>query len=415
VARSSGKYPRVDDALSVGALTSVVTRQVVLDSLADAPRSGARSRKLPDVVVVYFVIAMALFSADGYQEVVRKMVESFRLARWWNGIWSVPTASALCQARSRVPASLMGQVFRRTATVLGAARTPGCWLGQRRLMAIDGTSFDLPDSAVNEEEFGRRRGVKVGSFPQAQVVGLMEVGTHAVIAAEIGGAVQNERTLALRLLDSFTPEMLVLADRGFYSFDFFRDLRETGADLLFRVQSGMRLVPRKFFSDGSYLSEVSTDRHRRKKLRYPSDVADVRDATAIPVRVIEYMVTDRGKPGERETICLVTTILDPDDASAEELARAYAQRWEIELAFDEIKNHMLVSRKTLRSRSPEFVRQEIWGILLAHYATRSLMIEGARQQKQDPDRMSFTHAASVVRRTMISQAVFPPAEAKGYS
>ncbi|HWO68804.1 MAG TPA: IS4 family transposase [Umezawaea sp.] len=402
------KSLRPSNAIAIGALTSVVKRQTIERVLERHPREKARMRKLPDIAVVYFVVAMALFFGDGYREVVRKMMESLRTASFWKGIWSVPTASALCQARKRVPDTVMKEVFDETAVLLGKPTTPGCWLGNRRLMAFDGTILNLPDSSENEAEFGRRKGKKDGPFPQILVVGLVEVGTHAVIAAELGSAFAGERALALELRGHLGPDMLVMCDRGFYSFEFFRDMMQTGADLLFRVQAGMKLPVVKQLRDGSYLSEISTDKLRRKAVRYPSDVADIRDATAIPVRVIEYMVTDRGKDGERETVCLITTILDPDDATADDLARTYAERWEIEHVFDEIKNHLLIPRATLRSCTPSFVRQEIWGILLAHYSLRALMVDAACRDQCDPDRVSFTHAVKVVKRTTMSMAHFSP-------
>lgn len=411
----TGESWRPVNTIGIGALTTVVKRQAVERALARNPRAKARSRKLPDMVVVYFVIAMALFFADSYQEVIRKMVESLRLTKFWNGTWAVPTASALCQARKRVPHAVMKEIFDETATLLGKSTTPGCWLGHRRLMAFDGTLLSLPDSPENEAEFGRRTGKKKAPFPQALVVGLAEVGTHSIIAAEIGSAFASERALALTLRGHLGPGMLVMHDRGFYSFEFFRDMMETGADLVFRVQSGMKLPVVKQLPDGSYLSEISTDKLRRKTVRYPSDVADMRDVTAIPVRVVEYMIVDRGKDGERETICLVTTILDPTDVTADDLARTYAQRWEIELVFDEIKNHMLIPRKTLRSYTPAFVRQEIWGILLAHYSMRALMVDAAGSDRLDPDRISFTHAVNVVKRTMTSTPHFSPQEVEGSS
>jgi hypothetical protein len=411
--RSGFEISGLGEVVSIGVLTDTVRRDVVAEVLADNVRPGARVRSLPDIVVVYFVIAMSLFFADGYQEVIRKMVESLRSTRFWNRTWVVPTASALCQARGRVSAAVMRTVFERTAAPLATASTPGCWLGERRLMAFDGTVLDLPDSISNEEAFGRRRGTKEAPFPQVQLVGLVEIGTHAVIAAELGRAFDGERALAAALRGRLEPGMLVLFDRGFYSFDFYRNMMTTGADLLFRVPSTVRLPVRETLHDGSYLSEISTERSRRLKPRYPSEIYGIADATAIPVRVIEYMVTDRGHPGERETICLITTILDPSDTTAAELAHTYAQRWEIELVFNELKTRLLAARPTLRSQSPELVKQEIWGILLAHHALRSLMVTSARQRRADPDLMSFTHAVNVVRRTMITGVDFPPPHRAG--
>jgi hypothetical protein len=223
----------------------------------------------------------------------------------------------------------------------------------------------------------------------------------------------GERELAAGLLDSMEPGMLVIADRGFFGFEFWRDCLLTGADLLFRVASGLKLPVVTALPDGSYLSEVATHKIRSSGFKIPLAVAaDPRNATHIPVRVIEYTVTTAGGRGKPETFRLVTTILDPGDMTAIELAAAYQQRWEYEISLREIETQMLEPGSGLRSRTPDLVRQEIWGLLLAHYAIRSLMAEAAAAAGLDPDRLSFMRSISLVRRQVTDQAAFSPRQAR---
>jgi Transposase DDE domain len=294
------------------------------------------------------------------------------------------------------------------AAPLAAAGAPGAWLGSQRLMAIDGVKLDVPDTPVNVAGFGRPGGLTRRPFPQVQVLGLGECGTHAVVAAQIGTLSVGERELAGGLLARMAPGMLVIADRGFFSFEFWRDCLLTGADLLFRAASGLKLPVTRVLPDGSYLSEIATHKVRSSGFKIPlATAADPRNATHIPVRVIEYTVTTAAARAKPEIFRLITTILDPDDVTAIELA-AYQQRWEYEISLREIETQMLQPGSGLRSRTPELVRQELWGLLLAHYAVRSLMAEASAAAGFDPDRLSFMRSISLIRRQVTDQAAFPP-------
>ena len=271
----------------------------------------------------------------------------------------------------------------------------------------------MPDTAANLTGFGRPGGLTRRPFPQVQVLGLGECGTHAVVAAEIGTLSAGERELAAGLRGSMEPDMLVIADRCFFSFEFWRECLVTGADLLFRVPAHLKLPVRESFPDGSYLSVITSPRARSSGYQVPLAVAsDPRNATHIPVRVIEYTVTGNADSGKPETFRLVTTIFDPDDVTAVELAAAYQQRWEYEMSLREIETQMLEPGSGLRSKSPGLVRQELWGLLLAHYAIRSLMAEAAASAGLDPDRLSFMRSINVVRRQVTDQAAFSPRTAR---
>jgi hypothetical protein len=396
------------DRIGIGVLTRLVPRDLVDEVLAEADRREKRSRLLPAHVVVYFVMALAVFR-DGYEEVMRRLTGGLQFMRAWQKEWAVPTTGALSQARGRLGEAPLKMLFERVAEPLAVAGTPGAWLGGRRLMAIDGVKLDVPDTPANIEGFGRPGGLTRRPFPQIQVIGLGECGTHAVIAAEIGTVSIGEREIAGKLAPSLGPGMLVIADRGFYSFQLWAEFLASGTDLLFRVAATLKLPVIEGLPDGSYISVVNSKSTRSSGFQIPlAAVDDPRRATHIPVRVIEYTVTDAAGDGRPEVFRLITTILDPDDLTAAELAAAYQERWEYEIALKEIETQMLEPGHGLRSKSPELVRQELWGLLLAHYAIRALMAEAAQSAGIDPDRVSFIRSINLVRRQATDQAAFSP-------
>jgi Insertion element 4 transposase N-terminal/Transposase DDE domain len=403
---------RLTDRISIGVLTRVVPRDLVSEVLAETRRREKRSRLLPAHVVVYFVMAMAIFR-DGYEEVMRRLTGGLQFMRAWSRDWTVPTTGAISQARERLGEAPVRMLFEKVAAPLAVPGAPGAWLGHRRLMAIDGVKLDVPDTAANLAWLGRPGGLTRRPFPQVQVLGLGECGTHAVVAAQIGTLGVGERELAGGLLGAMEPDMLVIADRGFFSFEFWRDCLLTGADLLFRVPSGLKLEVLQTLPDGSYLSEIAAQKVRSSGFRVPLETAgDPRNATHIPVRVIEYTVSPARPGAKAEAFRLITTIADPDDVTAVELAAAYAQRWEYEISLREIETQMLEPGGGLRSKSPELLRQELWGLLLAHFAIRSLMAEAAASAGLDPDQLSFMRSISLVRRQVTGQAAFSPQTAR---
>jgi hypothetical protein len=261
------------------------------------------------------------------------------------------------------------------------------------------------DSEANLKEFGKYEGGTRRPFPQIHAVGLGECGTHAVVAATLGTIYEGERKLAAKLLSAVVPGMLVLADRGFFSFELWAQYLVTGADLLWRVTAGIKLPVTELLPDGSYLSVINSKKTRSASYRIPlSAVDDPRDATHIPVRVIEYTITG-DETEQSQVFRLVTTILDPHAVTALELAAAYQQRWEYEMSLREIETQLLEPGHGLRSKTPELVRQEFWALLLVHYAIRTLMTEAA---DTDPDRLSFMRTLNIIRRQVTNQAGFSP-------
>lgn len=399
---------RLTDHLSIGVLTKTVPRFIVDEVLVETGRKEKRSRLLPAHVVVYFVMALALFR-DGYDEVMRHLVHGLRFARTWSQQWKVPTTGAMAQARARLGEAPMAELFSRIAQPLASPGTPGAWLRRWRLMAIDGVMLDIPDTPANLAQYERvcASGGTRRPYPQVKIVGLGECGTHALTGAAIGSIRQGERELAEALIGGLRPNMLVTADRGFFSYQLWLTYMLTGADLLWRVTKTARLPVLQVLPDGSYLSEVT--RIKQGKARIPIDkIDDPHLATHIPVRVIEYQVHTGAERGEAETFRLITTITDHHEASAQELAGAYAQRWELETSFRELECQLLTSGATLRSKSPEMVRQEIWGLFLTHYAIRAFMTEAADTTEMDPDRLSTIRAINIIRRTVTDEAGFSP-------
>jgi hypothetical protein len=375
-------------------LTRVFPPDLVDEVIADAGRTEKRHRTLPARVMAYFAIGMALYSEGSYEDVLSQLTDGLSWASGWEQSFTPPSKSAIFQARARLGHEPLAALFAKVAKPLATPQTPGAWLAGRRLVAIDGTCLDVADTTDNDEFFGRP-GVNKGeksAFPQARLVALAECGTHAIFDAELGPYTSSEPALAEDLLGRLQPGMLLLADRGFTSYALWRKAISTGADLLWRAKTGLRPEHLQTLDDDSWLAQIrlSTDK----------------SAEPITVRVIDYTVEDgRDNP---ESYRLFTTITDPTVASATELAAAYVQRWEIELAFDELKTHQRGPRTVLRSKSPDLVRQEIWGHLCCHYAIRSLMADAALHAGHDPDRVSFVAALRITRQTVAHQGAFPP-------
>jgi hypothetical protein len=403
--------PPITDRIALGALTHTFPPAVVDRVVAQTGRTEQRRRLLPARVVVYFVLALALYSHVAYEEVMRCLVEGLGWAqdarrgrRSWPW-WHVPGASALAEARERLGSEPLKVLFEQAARPLATQATRGAWYRHWRLLILDGTCLDVPDSPANQVlgRPGSGRGEGVGAFPQVRVVGLVEAGTHAIVAAVQGSYSTGEQTLAQQLAHDrgpLGPGVLLLADRGFVGAELWQTMAATGADLVWRVKCASRSAPTlpvdQVLSDGSWLSRIyaRSDRHQR---RHP-----------IMVRVIEYALTDPGRRTSTDRYRLVTTIGDPTRASAGELAALYTQRWEIETALAELKTTQRGPKQVLRSKSPELVAQEVWAHLLVHYALRALMHTAALAEDLDPDRLSFIRTLRVIRRQVIAQPAFSP-------
>ncbi|MCC6633677.1 MAG: IS4 family transposase, partial [Gammaproteobacteria bacterium] len=353
-------------------------------------------RLLPAPAVVYYVMALALWRDAPLEEVLRVVCEGLQ----WLGDGesaAVPASkSAISQARTRLGPEVMQRLAQRVLRPLARPGAPGSWYRGLRVMALDGSGMDVADERANAEFFGYPTATRGQSaFPQARILGLVECGTHAIVAADIGPYARSAKAMAAkRLPEWLRKDMLVMADRGFYSFKLWGLACASGATLLWRVSSVPKLPAQQVLSDGSYLSTVfdSADSARRDGRR---------------VRVIEYTPAQAGVVAH-DSYHLVTNLLDPEAAPALELAALYHERWEVESVFDEFKTHLRAASTVLRSKTPDLVQQELWGLLLAHFAIRQLMAQAAWPRGLDPDRLGFIHAVRVIRRKMRQAAAVPP-------
>lgn len=399
MARTRKALPaKVDVAhlISTGVLANVCPRPLIEEVLEETGRGSQRNRLLPAPAVVYYVMALALWREAPLEEVLRVVCEGLQ----WLGGGQVDAVqaskSAISQARTRLGPEVMQRLAQRVLRPLAAPGAPGAWYRGLRLMALDGSGMDVADERANAEFFGYPTATRGQSaFPQARLLGLVECGTHVIVAAGIAPYARSEKAMATELLPGWlSRDMLLMADRGFYSFKLWTIACDSGAALLWRVSSTLKLAAQQVLSDGSYLSTVfdSEDGARRH---------------GRTVRVIEYTLQDSATPTQG-SYRLVTNLLDPEQAPGQELAALYHERWEIESVFDEFKTHLRASSTVLRSKTPELVQQELWGLLLAHFAIRQLMAQAAWQRELDPDRLSFSHAVRVIKRKMPQAAAIPP-------
>jgi hypothetical protein len=393
--RTAAKLPsgvRVSDHISLGVLARAIPLEAVRQVLAQTGRSSQRQRDLPAHVMVYYVIALALYMGSSMREVLRCLLDGLR-ALWGPGAVKVAGKSAITQARKRLGEEPLRQLYERLVRPVATQATRGAWYRHWRLVSLDGSTLDVADSVANEAHFGRPdSGRGPGAFPQLRLVSLLENGTHVLFGACLGRYSEGESTLARSVLAALRPGMLCLADRQFFSHALWRQALASGADLLWRVKGNLRLPCETLLPDGSYLTTL-----------YPTATERRRRQNGVQVRVIEYRLS-----GSDELYRLITTLLDPEAAPADELAALYHERWEIETTLDEFKTHLRGARMVLRSETPALVRQEVWGLLLAHFAVRGLMHEAALQADEDPDRLSFVHAVRVIRRQVPRFAAFPP-------
>src|SRR3954454_983770 len=387
--------PRISDHVTLGVLTSTVPAGLVDAVLADTGRQSRRQRQLPARLGVYYVIALALYAQASYGEVLRCLLEGVRWPRLAGAAVASADKSAITKARARLGAAPLQELFGRAACPLAEADTPGAWYRDRRLVSLDGTTIDLPDAPALERRFGRPPASRGESgFPQLRLLTLTETGTHAIFAVAVDRYDASEVGLAPELLRQLRPGMLCLADRAFVGSELWRMATAPGADLLWRVRKNQVLPCRERLPDGSYLSRLyASPKHRRH------------DDGGGTGRVVDYRL--EGVPDAEPLYRLVTTLLDPA-APAAELAALYHERWESEGAFAELKVSLPGERLMLRSRRADLAEQELWGLLLAHFALRRLMHEASRQAGCDPDTLSFLHTVRIVRRHLPFHAAFSP-------
>lgn len=404
MARTSAELPkgtRITDYISLGVLTKALPLSQVKAVLAAQGRASRRQRELPAHVVVYYVICLALFMQVSYREVLRCLLEGLAWLLGPGQAVKVTGKSGISQARTRLGWEVMRQLHEEVVKPIAAETTKGAWYRRWRLVSLDGSTLDVADEKENEQAFGRPSASRGASaYPQLRFVSLVENGTHVLFGTRLANYATGEVTLAQEVIPALRKGMLCLADRNFFGFGLWNQARARGADLLWRVKKNLRLRMEQRLPDGSYRSRIYAS---ERDWRHQTD--------GVAVRVIDYQL--EGIANAEPIYRLVTTILDPAAGPAEELAALYPERWEIETALDELKTHLRGAKIVLRSKTPDLVRQEFYGLLLAHFAVRGLMHEAALKAGEDSDRLSFVHAVRVIRRKLPLYGAVPPSGEEG--
>lgn len=374
---------RVLDRLT--ALEKVISPTDIRQALAETDRVNSRACKLTHEVMMWIVLAMGIFTNLPIRQV-------FKQARRMRASADTPCRSALCMARQRLGVEPVRRLFERTVRPLATPETPGAFYRGLRLVAVDGTLLDVPDTSANDAFFDRPTSGKRGdgAFPQVRKVSLVEVGTHVEFALCTGSYRTSERALFTQLLPHLQPGMLLLCDRGFFSYNLWKSVVSRGVHLLARLSAGMVLEPIERLSDGSYLAKIYANSYDRQK-----------DRRGVLVRVIKYTLDDPQRVGHQEEHTLLTDLLDETEYPAWELIPGYHWRWEHELVFDEQKTHQDPARASkpahLRSETPSGVLQEIYALSLGHFVIRSLMFQAAQRAGLDTDRLSFTGCFQILQ------------------
>jgi hypothetical protein len=399
MARTVAELPsgtRITDYISLGVITKTFPVKTIDSVLKDAGKTSIRQRDLPAHVVVYYVVALALYMQSSYREVLRCLLEGVQWLMGPRAIIKVAGKSGISQARSRLGWAPIRKLHDVIVRPIAVESTKGAWYKKWRLVSLDGSTLDVADEKENEKAFGRSPGGRgTSAFPQLRFVSLVENGTHVLFGTRMDAVNIGEKALAKEVILCLDKGMLCLADRYFSGFELWNQARGTGCDLLWRVNKNRLLPCEKRLADGSYLSRI-----------YGSQKDQGKRVNGVEVRVIEYRL--EGIEGAEPIYRLITTILDYEAAPAAQLAALYHERWEIETAFDELKTHLRGSRIVLRSKTPDLVRQEFYGLLMAHFAIRGLMHEAALTGNEDSDHLSFLHAVRVIRRKITGFASIPP-------
>jgi hypothetical protein len=378
--------------LSMGVLALCFPAARVQAIIEQCGKASQRIRDLPAVVIVYYVMSLSLFPGAGYQSVLRWLLTGLQ---WLgSGRFRLSGKGALSAARQRLGAEPMRCIHRQLARPLADPNLAGCYWKQLHVVAIDGSTLALQDTASNAAAFGRSSNQNgAASYPLARFVALVETGTHLLIGAELGQYRDSEIKLAERLVSQLKPGMLCLADRLFPSHQLWKQAAASGAHLLWRAKTSLKLERIGELPDGSWLARWHPSPRRRQEL-----------AGQI-VRVIEYKLispapsASQSSPEGGGVYRLLTTLLDPQIAEARELAGFYPQRWEVELTIKEGKSVLRHGQVTLRSKVAELVRQEFWGLLLAHYLVRKMMAQAALKRGRDPDELSYKGSVEIIKAT----------------
>jgi Insertion element 4 transposase N-terminal/Transposase DDE domain len=387
---------RLADYLSASLLARVYPAELIESILDEHGVNSQRQRSLPALVTAYYCMALSLYPEVAYEEVYAVVAQGLG---WMQGQSTSPeiAKSSISAARQKIGVTPLKELHRRACLPLADRKQhPNAFYAGLRLVAIDGSNFEVADEAGNAATFGYP-GSRTGhaAYPQAQCAVLIECASHAVLGANLGAYRTAEWTLCEPLIAQMNDTMLCLADRGFNGYAHWKAAAATGAQLLWRCVVNRQLPVVKLLADGSYLSALYPDQKSRRSRR-----------GEIMLRVIEYSLPDLD--GQTARYRLVTTLLDPKQAPAMDLATLYHERWEVEGVFDELKIHLRKSRRVLRSKTPDGVRQEFYGWVLAHYAVCWLMQRAGDAHGIARRKLSFTGHVNLMNRAQPRSGAFPP-------
>ncbi|MHB8188581.1 MAG: IS4 family transposase [Dermatophilaceae bacterium] len=391
---------RLPDRISLGVLGRTFTDEL-LDEVIDAAQAREqRYRLLPARLVLLFTLACWLFMRSGYPGVISKLADAHAVQEPGWGRWTVPTTAAITKARARLGPAPLRLLFAKVAGPAGTPDTPGVFYAGLRVATVDGFTLDLQDTGENAQFFGRgANGSASGNpYPQLRALALAESGTRSLLAAAYGPCTRGEQSLAVDLLPALGPGMLLLADRNFLSWNLWTKATATGADLCWRASASFKLEPLTVLADGTYLTQLAPPRKT--------------GGDPVTVRVVEYTVTTTdtagGKDDVSEVFALVTTMVDPAQAPAGDLAGLYQQRWQAETGIADLKTTQRGGPDAvLRSKKPAMVEQEFWAMLCVYQGIREV-ISYATPAGLDPGRISFMKAIDAAR-DMVTRAALPPA------
>lgn len=389
---------RFSDTISFAVISRFIPCDKIQRVLDRFNKGTRRNRLLPAHIMIYYIIALGFYFESSSREVLRFLLGSLRDLLPNGSVISTACKSAISQARTRIGKEPIIALYDEIVRPLATEKTPGAHYKNKLLVAIDGSKLDVADTEENTNYFGKQKygtssGLKgEGAFPLMRFVSLVEVGTHVIFETVYSKFSTSEYILGKMILEKVKPSMLILADRMYFTYENLKLVLEKGADLLWRIKKNTKLKIIENLSDGSSLAKI-----------YSSERDWKNDTNGIKVRLIEYQIK-----GKNELYRLITTMLNHNEAPAEELAALYGERWKVETVYDELKNHTREKKVLLKSKTPELVIQEFYGLLLAHYAIRGVMHEAALQEELPPDRLSFVHSVRVVRRKLKTFSGFSP-------
>lgn len=387
---------RLLQEMSCASILKYIPLKIVSKQLASENLCSQRQRRLPAETIIYLLVTMALHADVSIMENLRILLEPIR--RLFNiKDLTPPVGSAIVKARRRLGSNVFKKIFESVCKPSSSKNDKGCFWKNYRLVAVDGTSHNVQDTDENREYFGiHSNGAGENFYPQMKATALMECGSKIFFGLETGAYNSSEQAQYEKLICRLSKDMLLLADRAYFSFKLWSLSSQAAGALIWRVKKGMKLTPVKQLEDGSFLAEIKPSWHAAEN--FPE-----LKGKKCTVRVVQFkpLFSDTS---EGELIRLITTIHDPQEASAEEIAQIYPQRWLIEEGFSEMKRYIGRQNKILRSQTPIFVLQEFYGFLLAHFVIRSLMLESAKENNLAANDLSFVNSLRVIERKI---AFFP--------